>query len=220
MSDISPTPNEVLVALLDAHGYQTQIRGERVILEGQEAQLSGETYLQPRTDPYLLQLDVRLHLPDGRTLIESFAGMGRSPKYAMGDAFDTFSSSSFHVLLDAFLGHGHETSVQEWHLPGGRFTTWIGDATFRGQLPGEGEENLRWFQALADAIRSSDLNPQQSHWIRLYYAQQQGQTVICEVLLDNEPWHEVQHAMQNFTWQPSEEFYSARVFLVLQPLPA
>jgi hypothetical protein len=219
---ISPSPNEVLQALLDAHGYQATISGERVVIAGHTVQLSSEVFLRSETAPAQLQLDVRVHLPDGRTLIESFAGIGESLQYALGDGFDNFSRSSWHVLLNAFLDGPEGTGVEqdsseEWQLPLGRFTAWMGDAVFRGQPSGKGEELVAWVQPFASAIRQAPPGAGQSHWIRLFYAQYQGEMMTCEVLLDGEPWEEMQHEIKQFPWPRGEAFYSARLFLVLQP---
>lgn len=211
------SPNEVLQALLGEHGYAATISGEHVVVQGHEAQLSSEVLFRSETAPAQVQLDVRVHLPDGRTVVESFAGIGDSFPYALGDAFDNFSRSSFHVLLNAFFGGAQEVLSEEWVLPGGRFTAWIGDATFRGEPPAEGEDLVGWFETFVDAIKEMPLSPQ-PHWIRLFYAQHQGQTMVCEGLLDNFPWEEGQHQMERFHWLPSEEFYSTRIFLVLLPV--
>ncbi len=56
-----------------------------------------------------------------------------------------------------------------------------------------------------------------SHWVRLYYAQNQGETVVCEVLIDNDAQIELQRETASFAWPAADEFYSVRLFLTLQP---
>ena len=216
---ISPTPNEVLQSLLSAHGYQATINGDFVQVAGHQAQMSAEVYAGSSVNPYQLQLDVLVHLPDGRTVTESFAGIGRSVEYAMGDGFDGFIRSSFHVLLQAFFHDSQREDMAEaWQMPRGNFKAWVGDATFRGQPPVEGEELVSWFGVFADAIQKTPLAPNMYHWIRLYYAQNQGEVMPCEVLLDNHPWEAMQQYMARFSWPRGESFYSTRLFLVLQPV--
>jgi hypothetical protein len=223
---ISPTPNEVLRALLDAHGYETNLSGERVVVAGHGAQVSSEIFVHSPNDPVQLQLDVRVHLLDGRTLGESFVGIGETVCLAMGDGFDQFSRASFHVLLQAFFAlpddlispvAPDEDCAEVWQLPSGRFRVWIGDATFRGEAPVAGEELVRWFEPFAEGICQAPMRHDQAHWVRLYYAQHNGKMMKCEVLFDNKPWYEMQRKMAASSWPQGEKFYSARLFLVLQP---
>lgn len=210
-----PSPNEVLVALLDAHGYRARVHGERVEVEEHDATLSAQMFVRPDA-PQVPQLDVRVHLRDGRTLVESFAGVGDDERSCLAFAFDAFTRASFHVLLAAFFGYSGDLSVENWRLPGARFRAIIGSATFLGQFPSEGEELVAWFEPFAAHIQRTQLS-QQAHWFRLLYAHHKNQTLVLEALLDNEAWPEAQNEMARYLWPQSEEFYSARVFLVLLP---
>ena len=42
------------------------------------------------------------------------------------------------------------------------------------------------------------------------------QMMVCEVLLDNELWETVQRKMEKLNWAAKDEFYSMRIFLILQ----
>jgi hypothetical protein len=215
---LSPSPNEVLLALLSAHGYEAQLTDDCIAITGHEAQWSGEVHVPQPDEGPAVQLDINVHLPDGRTLTESFAGIGREPKFAMGDAFDTFSQSSFHVLLSAFFGGSGCETIEEWDMPTGRFKAFIGGATFRGTLPIEGQEMVRWFDTFADGILQAPFSHQQSHWVRLYYGQNERKMMTCEVLVDNTVWNGAQQAMAQYPWIKADAFYSMRVFLVLVPV--
>lgn len=216
MSELIPA-HEVLHALLTAHGYDAHLKGDRVVVTGHEAQWSGEIHTQKNGDEPMVQVDIAVHLPGGHTVIESFAGIGSELQYALGDAFNTFTQNSFHVLLSAFFG-GNECEVQEWPLPTGRFRVFISGATFRGDPPGEGEEMVEWYNSFALGIAHTPLDHNGPHWIRLYYGQHERKTMMCEVLLDNEVWEGAQEAMAQYPWLEADEFYSARLFMVLVPV--
>jgi hypothetical protein len=44
----------------------------------------------------------------------------------------------------------------------------------------------------------------------------QGRALACEILLDNEVWEEMQAEMAAIDWPCGQEFYSVRLFLVIQ----
>jgi hypothetical protein len=52
--------------------------------------------------------------------------------------------------------------------------------------------------------------------MRLYYGQRDRKTTACEVLLNNRAWDEVQSEMAAIGWPTGEEFYSVRIFLVVE----
>ncbi len=55
-----------------------------------------------------------------------------------------------------------------------------------------------------------------NHWIRLFFAQQENQTSVCEVLLNNEYCTPLQQKAEGFDWNKQEEYYSIRVFMILK----
>ena len=215
----SPTSNEVLQSLLREHGYDAKISGERIVLIGYEAQMSAGVYVLQASNPIHLQLDVRVHLPDGRTLIESFSGFGDTMRDAMDDGFICCCQESFHVLLKAFFDdpHDHGVVVEKWIFPHAHFNAIVGGASVRGNFPGKEDELVRCFDAFTTLMYQASLSAHQVHWIRLYYSQQHGKVVVCEILLDNEVWQHAQDVMSSYSWPKGGDFYRVRLSLVLQP---
>jgi len=50
-----------------------------------------------------VQLEVRLEIVPGRTIIESFSALGETREKAVVDALYLFTANAFHVLLAAFF---------------------------------------------------------------------------------------------------------------------
>ena len=62
----------------------------------------------PRESPGSCQLDFVMRLPDGRTLVESLGGFGKTPEALARDAVDNFTNSSLHVLLRGIVAPGRD----------------------------------------------------------------------------------------------------------------
>jgi hypothetical protein len=208
----------LIATLLEGHGVVPR-RSEGILAFQGGWSLATEVFREEQhpNGRRSAQLDVRLQLPDGRVLIESCAGIGDDSASVVKDAVENFMRGSLHVLLHAFwLSEPDEqVDIENWIIGENGFHAVMGGATGRGTQPSGGIP-LGWFATFEDAVKSSRLSPT-THWIRVYYAQVQGQPMAVEVLFDNEPWVSVQQIIQNIEWPQTEEFYSVRFFMVLVP---
>src|SRR5262249_8796109 len=135
---------------------------------------------------------------------------------AVNDAFGNFAANSFHVLLAAFLKPtDDQVSKEIWTIGGKQWQVTIGNVGVKGKPPVQRERMNAWFKPFEEKIKSKLFAPG-THWIRLYYAQMQNRVLACEVLLDNAQWGEMQKEMAAIDWPGGEDFYSVRVFLVMQ----
>lgn len=161
-----------------------------------------------------VQLDVRFDLGPGRALLESCAGIGADLPAALADAQQSFLRNSFHVLLGAFCGVlGDQVTEERWALQGGEARVVLGNLTGRGAPPG-GRLPHAWFHLVEAALREAPLSVR-THWLRVYCARTPSGDHTTEVLLDNQPWPHLAERLAAWEWPVGEEFYSARLFLVL-----
>src|SRR6266849_4272136 len=212
--------NEILLELFQRHGLDALPEEEWVTFPDRNwkatASIVKETEQQTGKS---VQLDVRLEIAPGRTIIESFGGVGETRGKAVADALRNFTANSFHVLLAAFFRSDDPQVLQEEWVVGGRTSrVTIGGVGVRGKPPVQGERLVGWFKHFEDKLKETDLRPE-THWVRLYYAQMQGKAMACEVLLDNDVWEDMQSEMAAIDWPSGDEFYSVRVFLVIQVQP-
>ncbi len=114
--------------------------------------------------------------------------------------------------IDAALKDAFDVTCEQWNIAGTTRQMTLGNVVFRGNTPAD---PVPWFPQFETALKSLAL-PGGTHWVRLYYATWDSQTMIHEALLDNETWPELQEAMACFCWPPTEHFCSARLFLVIQ----
>lgn len=208
---------EGIRAAFESHGIAADdVAGTSYLAAGGLA-VGVEVFNEDRTaSGWSCQIDVRVVLPDARILIESFSGLGADRAAMFRDALESFVRSSFHVLLCALITAtpDDQVDVEEWIVGGTRYRAFIGDVVSRGRPPG-GRPPTDWFPDFERAIGALDLDGD-LHWIRLYYAQMNHETMAVEVLLDNEPWNSVQSQMAAFPWPRAAEFYSARIFMMLR----
>jgi hypothetical protein len=180
-------------------------------------QLAGFAGELPGSHPLLSQTDIILGLPNGCGVVESFAGMGDTPQAQIADAVAKFALSSFHVLLTAFFDKPVDGGavLETWDAGGERRTVVLGPMVSRF---GEPPTDLRWRDQYLSAVRAAV--PPGVHWVQLYQMRQGNESAGGSVLLDNEPWPELERAVAGFDWPPGEPMYDARIFLVVGPAEA
>jgi hypothetical protein len=164
-----------------------------------------------------LQIDVRLGLGDGRTLIESVAGFGTEDGPAITDGLKSFERATLPVLLAAFFDQPHVAIRERWEVGGRKRVVAVGEVTTRFGFPldAEGEPDIRFFDHFKRHVEQQPVPPG-THWVRLYQMQHDGKSMCNEVLLDNDVWPEMQTVMESFDWPVSEKTYDVRVFLVMR----
>jgi hypothetical protein len=212
--------NEFLLELFRAHGVEAVAQEEWVTFRDRKwkAAASIVRALEQQAGTSV-QLDVRLEIAPGRTIIESFAGVGETREKAVADALHNFTVNSLHVLLAAFFhSDDPQVSQEQWVVGGRTSRVTIGNVGIRGKPPVQGEPLVGWFRRFEDKLKKTELRPA-THWVRLYYAHMEGKTMDCEVLLDNNVWEDMQSEMAALDWPSGDDFYSVRVFLVIEVQP-
>lgn len=180
-------------------------------------QISIETYLFDRnsTEEFaVLQLDVYIFYGIN-PILESFAGIGKDFETALIDAFENFKSNSFHTILSAFFTSKFDQEINKynWKIDGKDFEIVSSNIGIRGKL--NQELSTEWFDQFETEVQKLKL-VEGTHWIRLYFAQKDNQTSVCEVLLNNECYVPLQQKAENFEWQIQDDFYAVRVFMILK----
>jgi Family of unknown function (DUF6348) len=203
-------PNDWLSGLMNAHGVRSEQHDEWIVFPDHGKR--GYARLFPRE--HSCQLDIGIEIYPGWLVLESFAGIGADIDAALKDAFDAFARGALHVMLSAFFRATPDEQVtrEQWNIARTTRQMTLGNVVFRGRTPAD---PVHWFPQLETALKSLAL-PEGTHWLRLYYAQRDSQAMIHEALLDNETWPELQEAMARFSWPLMGDFYSARLFLVIQ----
>lgn len=216
MNDDARTENETLLQLFKSQGVEARSDGAWIRLP---RDMAARAVAWPRETGQpgitMLQLDIVLELWAGRWIVESCTGYGASRTEALDNAFTSFASSALNPMLVAFFHTDHPAVRDACVIDGVTRALTIGEVVVRGTLPDEESLDMGWFRTFKSKLKEASI-PGGTHWVRIYYAQQKGELLAKEVLLDNEPWDWMQGALSDVAWPKAPEFLSLRVFLVLQ----
>ena len=217
MPPLSSKNQQILCDLFQSHGVQAHLDGDWIVLpeRGRRARAEVFDHEGAPEGTRTVQLDVTLELWTGRRVIDSCGGVGTTHAAAVASAWENFTASTFHVLLAAFFyQESDRVSREAWEIGEATRAVTVGDVGLRGKPPG-GSLDMAWLQTLRTAIEEVALI-EGAHWVRVYFARSGSRDIGCEVLLDNEPWEEVQAAMTRAPWPEGPDFWSVRQFLVVQ----
>ncbi len=209
-------PNELLLESFRAHGVEAVVADGWVTFPGRPVRAIASIENDENLHRLSVRLDICLEVEPGRAIVESFAGVGETPEKAALNAFENFVANSLHVLLSAFFLPGDEhVSRDEWVVGGRKGHVLLGDVGARGRVPPLSGQLDDWRSRLKLSLSDMQLRPGW-HWVRVYFAQANRDILASEVLLDNLVWEEGQAALSTVKWPLSDDFYSIRVFLVIQ----
>ncbi len=206
------TCSEILVALLEVHGI-TAVHEDGIVTIADKPDFKLALEVYSLEIPNVVQMDAIFLMGPGKVVREALLGFGESREAALMDAQQYFIDCVFHVWVSALLETtNHFVSIQNWTLSNVPREVTIGPVSWRGSEMGA--KDPRWQKALQDVIQTAGV-PEGVHWIDFYYAHNDNETVACEVLLDNEHWPALD-VMREFDWLKSDEFYSVRIFMIVQ----
>lgn len=207
---------EAFLVAFQGHGWRCALRGGKIVPEVEnfvaQAQLTSR---QEVNGTYSVQLDLVIHLREGPTIIESCGGFGKTLDLAGLDAFQNFSTGSFHELFAALTGLPcSHVEIETWEIAGKERQVYLGAITGRSNIKGW-LPFTEWFHHIEPEIRKLDLSPD-LHWLRLYHGQVGEKTFSDEALLDNHPSSHLQACLEAFPWPKADGFYSVRIFMVIK----
>lgn len=211
--------NDQLAEFCRSHGLQVETDGRWLCVPGHETVLRGESTLHEQDDGnVLVQLDVLVGLVDGRLLVESCAGAGGDREEAERDAVHGFANYTLHVLMSAFFGCdvGEQVAVGKARIDGATWRLVSSHVVPRTSQDLEFAPPPELAATIHELIHTRSVSGAGRHWLRVFYAQLDGEPQMVEVLWDNEDWPEAREAIGQLEWTGSPGFASARLFMVLQ----
>lgn len=214
-TSMDPKLREFLVESFRAHGVvvtSVASSGSDIIeFEGGQPSISGEFFSNSDTS---VQLDLRIHLNGGRTLVESFAGWGETLDHAKVFALRSFSQSVLHVILSAFFGkESQDVNRETWVVDDRHYDAYLGNFDIRTQLIRSPDTPEALFPQLEAKLKKY-LSGEAVHWVRLYHGQHDGTAHTNEILVDNESWDDGARWLEQKPWPQDVGYYSIRLFAV------
>ena len=210
-------PTDALREALVSHDMKARLDDGWVAVEGSDCALRARAFETERhPQGSVARLDVSVALDDGRLLLESCGAPGKDAEHAAVNGLQRFFVGSLHPILGGFFGHREHQEMEKWQIAGAEFEAFLGPLLVQGSgdkppTPPPIPDALRkTVQARAEASR-------QPHWIRLFYARFAKEPATFEALWDNEPWEDMQDALELLDWPEIERYVSFRQFLVVAP---
>jgi hypothetical protein len=206
-----------LLQMFKGEDIEAYVNGEWIFVPDNTRKIKGTVIHQAGCpEGVRVQLEICFHTGTGRTFIESYPGVGATKEKAITDAVSEFAHDPFPTLVEVFLPkNDFGRSRFRWQVGGEEKWVSKGPGSVRCSQIGDVAQSHEWFQLFQEKLKTRKL-PKGTHWVRLEYSQSQNQMLTCKVLLDNEPWKEMETEMAAFPWRGSNQFYSVREFLVFE----
>jgi hypothetical protein len=203
---------------LDGHGIAHVAKDECIALTESDVRFYIEVRDRMIADKpdVMIQLNIGTAAPmlDGRTIWESFAGVGEDRRAAEANALGKFLSCQFHVILSALAGHRCEDDVAQWEIWKGARGAWrmcnsplllIGIDPAKISFDGFYEHLKREFQARATPGL---------HWGSVFFAFLNGTLTGNDVQLDGAPWAGAASAIGELAFDLPAGYFSGRYFFL------
>jgi hypothetical protein len=214
-----PQLMQFLLALYQAHNCVASWQGDWIKIDNGRLFTRAASFKENQhSDLTVLQADFLTVTSAGHHILESFAGWGQDAPAALRDVCQSFVDSSFHAILAALLGQlSEQADTLQWGIRGIPRLLTFGSLRLRGDFPMDSWPTL--FEVIESEMKRSDVQ-KGLHWVRYFYSYLPGKAPVIEVLLDNEPWGAMQEQVASFPWPVTQEFYSARLFVIIQDVAA
>lgn len=210
-----PELMEFLVKIYTQHGAVARRMGNWVSVDNGRI-FTRAAHFNHRQHPHnlVLQTDFITVTQTGQCIVESFAGIGVDVSSAVLETCMSFMDSTFHALFISLLGRSCEHVEREnWLIAEQPRIMTFGFLRIRGDFPLDHWTTL--FEKIKEQMEATPLS-RGLHWGRYFYSNIPGDQPIVEVLMDNEMHEELREQAAILPWPKTEEFYSARVFFVIQ----
>ena len=152
--------NDILLQLLESHGVSASVQSDWIETSAGHKLAASVVREMPSPEGTVnLQLDFYADLPDGRLLIESFAGLGTSKEDAIKDGFQNYVTNSFHVILSSItdIANTDQVETEEWTIDGRKRNVVIGGMGIRRFTDAEFNPPTEWFSVVQKEIETNSI---------------------------------------------------------------
>jgi hypothetical protein len=212
-----PELNKWLLDAIEAHQIAASIDGEWVAPQGSGVRVNAECVSDnSKATGTIVELNLRLALPDGRVVVQQVVGVGNNRSEAIANAEASFLLGTLHVWLAAFIDPAEEHVERlELTIGGRKRIVTLGNVLTKaaGELP---KDDLKWKDQLLKTIERAELT-RGAHWVDVYNGiVQKGKAQEMEIQLDHVRWTAMEEQMRSAPWPDNGQFTSVRLFLVIQ----
>jgi hypothetical protein len=151
-------------------------------------------------------------------LEEYVVGIGSTLQEKVKVVLDDYLESTFLTILES-LSDTHDPALDFMAQTGDKDILWhpsLSSLTLRGPWKEYPDIDLVW-RLLLEQLKGS-LRDQKMNWLMVFIAKQADGRVVCECLLNNEPWHEGTTIFNAYAqnWPATGEYRSLKQFIILR----
>ncbi len=174
-------------------------------------------YWYPEATQSTGQLSIEVFIHSEMIMVESFSGMGENAVERLKNAFASFIHHSSVVFLQAVWNvESKEIKTEQWDVGTQKYIAYIGhQGILNYDRSKELEIPARYSEKIKELIVSEPLD-KEFHWFNVLYANMNGLDNYAEILKDNIKWIEGEKLLKSLGWVRSNNYYSARQFIVLK----
>ena len=206
------TATDILKKLFEAHNIEFSEENEWILPNSELPAIRATWYPYESQACGLLQIEV--FIEKGVLLEECFAGFP-SDKGKLYDAFENFSQNSLHVMLSAFWEKHDNQQVEKefWSIDNIDYAVYIGPFGNRGGDDTQPRIPENFFDHIEKAIKRMNMTDTYN-WFRTFYSNLGNGEMVYEALMNNETWSEGLETLKAVYWEPSDQYYSTRNFII------
>ncbi|MBG8552238.1 DUF6348 family protein [Hymenobacter guriensis] len=192
------------------------LENKALLMTKQPALIQSRVTQQQHPNGATSRLDVQITLGN-RTIIECFGDIGETLEAATQNNLRNFAHNSLHVLINALQDkdEDEQISIERWQIGTQRWKVYSGNYGIKSTV-GKSvpiPENL--YVRIESIIQSLSLK-EDYHWFRFFISCSNKQISNIEFLVDNEVYPEAQQELATLDWYITPDFYSIRLFMILQ----
>ncbi len=211
--------NKEIELLFSNHGFSIDENNGKLFVNT-ENKISIESRLNQRENEngYTSRLDVRIELPNGQAIIESFGDIGENSENAKNKNIQNFALNSFHVISACLNNNKEDEQItfEEWKVDESEWDVYIGNFGMKGSTNEPVEVPSGLFDLIEKLIKDNIKKENEYYWARFFFAQFKNEISAIEFLVNNETFEEGRLHLSKLPWGLRDEFYSVRNFLIIK----
>lgn len=164
------------------------------------------------------RLDVRIELPNGQAILESFGDIGDDSETAKNKNIQNFALNSFHTIAAYIYDDKEDEQItyETWHVDENEWEVFIGNFGMKNSTNEPVEIPEKLFDLIEILIKQNLNQATDYYWARFFFAQYDQEISSIEFLINNESYEEGQMELSKLPWELRDEYYSIRNFIIVK----
>ena len=203
---------------LKSHEYTKYKETDKgVVIEGAVITIDGEIYgvnELKKGELYSVETRLSVKFNSGRKLDDFGVGVGKTPEEGFLDSLNNFCLTTMHPIYSELLDHDDpHVRKESWKIGGVKRNIFLADWGMRGEPLSE-TVTKQVEQLILEQLKNLDLS-KDIHWVKLVVSNISGEIGTLVLTVDGLQYENINTAIKSYSWPKSQNFYMAKVFLVV-----